>query len=164
MTLRDQRGLRLSTQNPKSVERLERAIELSAGYFVDPLATIEQALREDPSFVMGHCFKAALGVMSGDRNALPLIEESLKAIERSPHANARERAHAAGAAAWLGGDFARSVRLYGDILLEYPRDLVALQTAHIGDFLLGSSQMLRDRVAQVLPHWDESVPGYGYAL
>jgi len=164
MTLRDSRGLGLSTQNPKSVERLERAVDLTASYFVDPLATIQSALDEDPGFVMGHCLRAALAVMSSEKGALPLIQESVAAIRRSPQANARERAHAAAASAWLDGDFARSVRLYGDILLDYPRDLVALQTAHLGDFYLGDSQMLRDRVAQVLPYWDASVPGYGYVL
>ena len=56
------------------------------------------------------------------------------------------------------------MRLYGEVLHEYPRDLIALQTAHVGDFLLGQSQMLRDRVAQVLPHWNQDLPGYSYVL
>jgi tetratricopeptide (TPR) repeat protein len=48
--------------------------------------------------------------------------------------------------------------------LDYPRDLFALQVAHVGDFFLGAATFLRDRAAQVLPHWNESVPGYGYVL
>jgi tetratricopeptide (TPR) repeat protein len=107
--------------------------------------------------------KAGLAVMSSERAARPMLADSLAALDRlSGRANARERAHAAAARAWLDGDFARSIRLYGDILLDHPRDLLALQVAHVGDFLLGASQMLRDRVAQVLPHWDGSVPGVGY--
>ena len=43
-------------------------------------------------------------------------------------------------AAWLHGDFAGSIRRYGDILLDYPRDLLALQVAHVGDFFLGASR------------------------
>jgi tetratricopeptide (TPR) repeat protein len=39
-----------------------------------------------------------------------------------------------------------------------------LQLAHVGDFFLGQSAMLRDRVAHVLPYWDRNVPGYGYVL
>jgi hypothetical protein len=164
MNLQDARGLGLSTQNAQSVELLNQAVDLTASYFVDPLATIERALAAEPSFVMGHCLRAALGVMSTEKGALPMIEESLTAIRRAARVTPRERAHAAAAAAWLAGDFGRSADLYGEILLDYPRDLLALQTAHIGDFLLGRSQMLRDRVAHVLPHWDESVPGYGYVL
>jgi hypothetical protein len=60
--------------------------------------------------------------------------------------------------------FDRAVALYGDIAIEYPRDLVALQTAHVCDFYLGDSLMLRDRPAQLLPHWNAEVPGYGYLL
>jgi hypothetical protein len=32
------------------------------------------------------------------------------------------------------------------------------------DFFLGDSIMLRDRPAQVLPHWNNGVPGFGYLL
>jgi hypothetical protein len=56
------------------------------------------------------------------------------------------------------------VRRYGDLLVDYPRDSLALQLARLGDFCLGQSTLLRDRVAQALPHWDEHTPGYGYVL
>lgn len=163
--LRDIRGVQVSTTQKSSLERLERATELTASYFVDPLAVIDQALAEDADFVMGHCLKAGLAIMSTEKAARPMLVESVSALERlSGHATARERGHWRAAQAWLEGDFARSVRLYGDVLLDEPRDLLALQIAHIGDFLLGESQMLRDRVAQVLPQWNQDVPGYGYVL
>ncbi|MCC6469531.1 MAG: tetratricopeptide repeat protein [Alphaproteobacteria bacterium] len=59
---------------------------------------------------------------------------------------------------------ARSNQLYGGILVDYPRDLLALQLAHVEDFFLGQSSMLRDRVARVTGDWDKDVPGYGYVL
>jgi tetratricopeptide (TPR) repeat protein len=163
--LRDQRGVPVSTDRTDSLERFERACELTAGYYVDPLATIEEALARDPDFVMGHCLKAGLAVTSTERALRPMLADSVAALERlEARANSRERGHTRAARAWLDGDFARSVRLYGDVLLEHPRDLLALQLAHVGDFLLGESQMLRDRPAQVLPHYDQSTPGYGYVL
>ena len=129
------------------------------------LAPLETAIAADPTFAAGHCLRAALAVISSERGALPMLEESIAAIEAlGAKANQRERMHAAAARAWLAGDFHRSVKLYGDIVVDYPRDLLALQTAHGGDFLLGQSTMLRDRVAQVLPHWSTAVPGYGYVL
>lgn len=165
MSLKDQRGLAVSSRNPASLERYERALDLTASYFVDPLATINEAIADDPSFAAGHCLRAALALLSSERSALPLLRESIEAVEApGTRANDRERMHAVAARAWLEGDFARSVRLYGDIVVEYPRDLLALQVAHVGEFFLGQSTLLRDRVAQVLPHWDPSVPGYGYVL
>jgi tetratricopeptide (TPR) repeat protein len=165
MTLHDSRGIAVSSTNRASLEKLERATELTASYFVDPLATINEALEADPTFAAGHCLRAALAVMSSERGAMPMLEESVVAIEAlGAEANERERLHAAAARAWLAGDFHRSVRLYGDIVVDYPHDLVALQTAHVGDFLLGQSSLLRDRIAQVLPCWSTAVPGYGYVL
>ncbi len=165
MSLKDVRGVPVSTSNPASLAALEEATTLAVSYFVDPLARIEQALVEDPDFVMGHCLKAALALLSTEKDALPLLADSLAAIERcGASANDRERGHAAAARAWLEGDLHRSVRLYGEVLLTHPRDLVALQAAHVGDFLLGQSQMLRDRVAQVLPRWSQDLPGYSYLL
>ena len=49
-------------------------------------------------------------------------------------------------------------------MIDYPRDLLALQVAHVGDFYLGQQRLLKDRVAHALPHFDASTPGYGYAL
>jgi tetratricopeptide (TPR) repeat protein len=165
MTLHDSRGIAISSTHRASLEKLEQATDLTASYFVDPLATINEAIETDPTFAAGHCLRAALAVMSTERGAMPMLEESVTAIESlGAKANERERRHAAAARAWLAGDFHRSMQGYGEIVVTWPRDLLALQTAHVGDFLLGQSTMLRDRVAQVLPHWNATVPGYGYVL
>jgi hypothetical protein len=165
MSLTDIRGLRLSTQNATALERYERAVAETQGYFGNPLATLDEALAEDPDFAMAHALRADLAVMSSEEGALPLIQASVEALARiGARANARERAHVAAAEAWMQRRFDRAVALYGDIAIEHPRDLVALQTAHVCDFYLGDSLMLRDRPAQLLPHWNAQLPGYGYLL
>ena len=165
MSLRDSRGCPVSTRSTASLAQFEQALELSVSYRLDPLATIQAALESDPGFATGHCLRAGLMIMATDRMVVPLLSESIEAIESlGRRANDRERAHAAAARSWLHGDFAGSIRRYGEILIDHPRDLLALQVAHVGDFFLGSSTMLRDRVAQVLPEWDTSAPGYNYVL
>jgi tetratricopeptide (TPR) repeat protein len=165
MSLRDQRDVLFSTNNRRSLARYETAVDLLHGYFNDPLAIIEEALTDDPAFVMGHCLRADMMVMAGEKAVLPALRDSVMAAEALAHtANDRERGHMAAARAWLEGDFQRAVDLYGTLLIDYPRDSLALQAAHVGDFYLGQSTMLRDRIARVLPHWDEHVPGYGYVL
>ena len=165
MSLTDSRGVPLSTNHGSLLRLYEQALNLSVGYFLDPLARIQSALDADPGFAMGHCLRAGLLVMATDRNVVPLLAESVEAVEAlGRRANDRERAHAAAARAWLEGDFAGSIRRYGDILLDYPQDLLALQVAHVGDFFLGASSMLRDRVAQVLPSWHPDMPGFSYVL
>lgn len=165
MTLLDSRGVPVSTHSQEAMQHYEQAAELSAGYYFDPMATIRSAIDIDPEFAMGHCLQAALVVMSTDRSLVPMLASSIEAVEAlGRRANDRERMHAFAARKWLNGDFAAAVRAYGDIVVEYPRDLLALQVAHVGDFLMGSSTMLRDRIAHVLPYWDNSVPGYGFVL
>lgn len=165
MALRDCRDVPVSTSNRTSLDRYEAAAQLLHGYYGDPLAAIDRALEEDPEFIMGHCLRAGLMLLSTEKGAEPMLQKSVRAAQGLIHrANDRERAHIAAAEAWLNGNFERSNRLYGDILLDYPRDALALQIAHIGDFFLGQSSMLRDRVAQVLPFWNDTVPGYGYVL
>lgn len=165
MALVDCRGVPVSTNDVRLLELYEQAIDLSAGYFMDPVAVLQTALDEDPEFAAAHCLRAGLMLTSTDKRALPLLRESVEAIEAlGRRANDRERAHAAAARTWLQGDFAGAVRRYGDILIDYPRDLLALQMTHLGDFFLGATSMLRDRIAQVMPMWDASVPGYNYVL
>lgn len=165
MNLKDSRGLPVSTASNAALECYETAVQETHGYFGNPLASLDAALAEDPDFAMAHALRADLAVMSSEQGALGLIREAGAALERIGHrASPRERAHVAAARAWMEGDFHRSVALYNAIAIEHPRDLLAIQTAHVIDFNLGDSLMLRDRVAQALPHWNDSVPGYGYLL
>jgi tetratricopeptide (TPR) repeat protein len=165
MSLHDSRGCPVSTRNAASLARFEEALTLSVSYRLDPFAAIQAALDEDPGFAMGHCLRAGLMIMGTDRMLVPLLTESVEALEAmGRRANERERAHTAAARTWLQGDFAGAVRKYGEILIDHPRDLLALQVAHVGDFYNGSSTLLRDRVAQVLPEWDNTTPGYSYVL
>ena len=163
--LSDRRGLVVSTRDAAALDLYEQAAELTHGYYVDPLAVIDQALARDPDFAMAHCLKAAIAIMTTEQAALPMLESSVRAVEAlGSRVTARERAHAAAARAWLERDFERAGRMYGDIVLEHPHDLIALQTAHLIDFYLGESTLLRDRIAQVIGDWSEQVPGYGYVL
>lgn len=165
MKLTDSRGLAVSTPSAAALEYYEQAVQETHGYFGNPFATLETALAEDPDFAMAHALRADLAVMSSEQGALPYIQSSVEALARTgSRATAREQAHVAAAQAWMEGRFDRAVQLYGAIAIEHPRDLVAIQTAHVIDFYLGESIMLRDRPAQTLPHWNDDLPGYGFLL
>ena len=165
MRLKDSRGLPVSTESDAALAHYELAAQQTAGLFGNPLATLDAALAEDPDFAMAHALRADLAVMSSERGALPLIAAAAAEIERlGDRATAREQAHVKAAEAWAQGRFERAAQLYGAIAVEHPRDLIAIQAAHIIDFNLGDSILLRDHVAQALPHWNAQVPGYGYLL
>ena len=165
MSLLDRRDVPVSTDNRDSLARYEAAADQFHSYFGNPLATIDEALAADPHFIMGHCLRAGMLLTSTEKGALPLARASVETAESVGHlANDRERGHIAAVRAWLAGDIEESVDRYGAITRDYPCDLLALQIAHLGEFFLGHSTMLRDRVAQVLPYWSAGTPGYGYVL
>jgi tetratricopeptide (TPR) repeat protein len=74
------------------------------------------------------------------------------------------RRHARAARAWLDGDSAYAVTLYGAILTDWPQDVLALAVAHALDFHLGRRRVMRDRIEKVLPHWTAEMPGYASVL
>lgn len=165
MALSDVRGNPVSTDEQASMDAYERAQTLFHGYYGDPVGIIDQALADDPVFVMGHLLRAGMMITASDKCVEPLLRESVEAAEGLYDiANERERRHTAAARAWLDGEFSHSLRRYADILIDHPHDTLALQVGHIGDFLLGRSTMLRDRVAGILPAWNQGMPDFGYVL
>ena len=99
------------------------------------------------------------------RAARSKLIASVTAIEAEcPDTDDPARRHAAAARAWLDGDETLAAERYGAILIDWPRDILALAVAHALDFRLGERHMLRDRVAQVMPAWDDAVAGYASVL
>ena len=163
-TLPDSLGLITSTNDPVSLEHFEHALASLFRSDGNAMPTIECAIARDPAFVAGHCLRAGTLVLRGADTPAEGLAASVASIEGNSGANERERRHAAAARHWLDGDVARAARLYGALLGDYPRDRLALLVAYGLDFRLGRHDMLRDRVAKVLPHWDERDPEYGYVV
>ena len=67
MTLKDQLGNPVSARNRIALDLYDQAVTQFAFYRVDPIATIDEALSIDPTFVMGHCFKAGLLATSSEQ-------------------------------------------------------------------------------------------------
>lgn len=131
----------------------------------DPSGDIDRLLARDPESVFGHCLRAAIIVRGDDFASRSRLLQSIVAIEticgRLEH---RARRHASAARAWLEGDLALAVERYGAIVVDFPRDVIALVLAHALDFRLGLRRMLRDRIAQVLPEWRPEMPGYASVI
>lgn len=165
MSLADPRGVPVSTDNQALIDGLEEAHEQSLGFVGNPAAAIGRVLEAHPDFVMGHCFKAGMLTQAMETRIYDDMVASLTAAEALvERANDRERGHMAALRAWVDGDFHEAVERWEAVLVDEPRDLLALQLAHLSDVLLGDTINQRDRVARVMPAWNESIPGYNYVL
>lgn len=165
MMLKDVRGLEVSASSREAIDSFERALAMLQTYSGDPIAAIDEAIAADPDFVLAHCFKAHVLNLATERTPEPTIRAAIETAERlASRATQRERSHLAAARAWLDGDFGRSLDAFERVLNDHPRDALALQAAHIGDFFTGRSAELRERVARRLHAWDAGIPGFGVVL
>jgi tetratricopeptide (TPR) repeat protein len=163
--LHDHRGLAVSTDSSAALEQFETALAQFHAYRGDAIATLDHALATDESFVLAHLAKAFMLATAGEGRYVPLACSAVtRAEELSGQANARERALLVAARQLVDGEWHDACRSFDAVLREWPRDALAIQTAHLMDFYRGDALNLRNRVSRVLPSWSASLPGYSYLL
>ncbi len=146
-----------------AARRLDVAIGKFHIYQADPVGELDALLAEQPDCVMAHALRASVFATTTDKAFEAEVQRSLALAKAlAPRGNARERAYVAAVRRWADGDLAAATETWGGIAIAHPTDLLAVQFAQLGDFFMGQSQMLRDRVARVLPSWHRDMPGYGY--
>ena len=158
--LNDVRGVAVTSSNADAVSAYDDAVNESVLYIGDPVARCAGALELDPNLILGHTLNAMYNLLGNTRQGLP---DALNALEKAENltdiANPRELGHIAAVRAWYDGDFVGSSAHWDGVLVDNPRDLFALQMGHLLDFYTGSAANMRDRVARVLPAWDDSAAG-----
>lgn len=163
MTIIDHHGLPLTGATPAAHAAYERGLAAFRRWHLGADAQVDLALRDAPSFVMAQVLQAWLLVCSRD----PCRVASARAVvaRAAPlPANERERGHLAALTALLDDDFGRALAWLAELLRSHPRDLLALQVAHVLDYYLGDTASLADRAARVLPAWSREQPGYHAVL
>jgi tetratricopeptide (TPR) repeat protein len=162
---KDARGHAVTLTDPKALEHYERALHAFHTYRGDPIAPLDEALALDAGFAAAWATKALIQCTFFERrfmrDALATLAQGRAALER---ATPREKALTAAARFLAAGEWHYGVRALEAVLVEYPRDIVGLQVAHLMDFYRGDALNLRNRVSRVLPAWTPAVPGYAYVL
>ncbi len=148
----DIHGNPITGASANAADLYAKAIQEFALYVDDPIATLASAVEDSPDFAMAHLANAHLHLAGSERAGVEVAAKALDSVSGLA-LNDRERAHADSVRAYVEGDFERGHEQLEKIALRHPRDLVAIQTAHLWDFLLGDSRRLRERIAMVLPHW-----------
>ena len=163
--MRDRRGLPVSTSSQPALDAAEQALWRMVSFYGDPLADIDAAAQADSGWIMPPLLRGAFllsvtePAWAGDARSTVAQAEAL-----ASRATERERAHLAALRACAEGRWQRACTLWDAILVEHPRDLLALANAHLFDFYRGDARNLRQRVARVLPEWPRDDPLSPYVL
>ena len=149
---------------PDAAQRCASALGNMLAYRGRPAEEIDRILDDHPRSIFAHCLRLAVIVREDNRAAEAALAASIAAITvAGSTASDHAHRHAAAATLWLAGD-ALALKAYATIVIEEPRDIIALAAAHALDFRLGNRGMLRDRVARVLHYWDGAMQGYAAVL
>jgi hypothetical protein len=160
---RDQFGVMVTSGDAAAVRQLDAAVAKLMTFNNDPVAEVDLATAIDPGLVMGHVLKGLLCVLGMEKSLLPDAKAALAAGKAaSSGASIRERKHLQALEAWIDGRLSDACAAWEDILVEHPNDGLAMMAAHQGDFFLGQSSELRDRVARRLPDIDRGSRLEGY--
>ncbi len=164
----DLRGNPCGSGSEAARAHAEQALWRMMSFYDVPLADLDAAMAADPGWAMPHVMKAGF--------LLSLTEPSLldEAAAHLSHARAladaradtpaRERAHLEAVQQAAEGRWHAACRTWDEVLVEHPRDALALQWAQLWDFYRGDAAGLRLRPARALPEWDAADPLYAHVL
>ena len=163
--LKDRWGHEITAANADAVEALDNTLLSYLGLRLDTGDQMKAAFGYDPEMPMLHIARSYFmqlfcqtGLMGRAKQAI----DSAQTMIKKNGATRREEMHLEAAKTWFVGDFRRACELWDGILLENPRDVLALRLAHFLHFYLGDTQNVRDSVNRVMYAWDASIPAYGF--
>ena len=165
MSIPDTRGNPSSCSSRAAHAAAEQALWRMMSFYDTPLADLDAAMAADPGWALPHVMKAGFLLGLTEASFLHEADAHLShARALSRHATARERAHLEAVQQVLEGRWHQACLIWDALLLEHPRDALALQWAQLWDFYRGDAIGLRQRPARALPAWDEGDPLHPHVL
>ncbi len=162
----DERGLTLTTTSAEAAHAFDDVVTCYLEYRLRVGRAIKAMLAADPEFCLGRVLVGYLMMARGTPEGLADAKAALAKAEAlaNDHLGERERRHLAALGAWTAGHGFKACRIWEEILITWPRDLLALRLAHFQSFWLGTHRRMRNVVIRALPAWDAAVPRYGDLL
>lgn len=161
--LTDAWGAPLTASGPAAVAAYNRTMDEYLAFGRETGARLKELLALDPKMPMAHVLRGAFMHLMATPALVPKARESLVAARAlAANCTPRERLHMDALEHWCDGEFERAVALWEALLVDDPRDVLALKLTAYLHFYLGDAAGIRDCVARVLPQWAASLPGYSY--
>jgi hypothetical protein len=166
MPIFDDRGLPTGSQHEAARHAVESALWRLMAFYDAPLADLDAAIAFDPAWPLPHAMKAGFLFSLTEPNLVAEGAQHLAAARALVTAStpSRERAHVDALQLIQEGRWAAACRAWDLLLIDHPRDALALQWAQLWDFYRGDAPSLRARPARALPDWDEDDPLYPHVL
>ncbi|MEM1230644.1 MAG: tetratricopeptide repeat protein [Pseudomonadota bacterium] len=141
----------------------DRACFAYRSYQGDAVAECDALLAQDPEQLDAHLLRACALVLSSERQYQGEAAAGVSAAQAlAAKASPAQQAWTAATAALVSGQWYRAGTLLDETLALAPTHVVALQTAHVLDFMLGDATNLRNRPGRALLNWPAEDLAYSY--
>ncbi len=163
--MNDRRGNPLGTATAAARDAAEQALWRMMSFYDVPIADLDDAIAADPGWALPHLMKAGFLLSLTEPAQVAQAQVHLRQARLlSADATPREAAHLEAVQQVADGRWHAACRTWDELLIDHPRDALALQWAQHWDFYRGDAAGLRLRPARALPAWDEADPLYPCVL
>ena len=161
----DARDNPCSSNSATARDAAEQALWRMMSFYDMPLADLDCAIAADPGWALPHVMKAGFLLSLTEPGMLSDAAGHLSAARGlMASATARERGHFDAVQQLLEGRWHSACCTWDTLLVDHPRDALALQWAQSWDFYRGDTLSLRLRPARALPEWSEHDPLHPFVL
>lgn len=161
--IQDRHGNPLTGATARAAELFDRAVEGFSLYRGDPVGLLDEAGTDAPDFAFAPLAKAALYALATEPKATATAATLVAHARRLP-LDDRAASFAAALDRLIAGNWTQAALALDRHSMNWPRDLLALQTGHLIDFFRANARSLRDRIARALPRWPADLPGRSVVL
>ena len=160
--MRDELGLDYTTDNPHCVQLFTEVLENYLASSAQVMPSLEQLFEHDPVMPMAQLFRACLLKLAADPRFRVAINQCFNTVSARPDLNDRERRYLKALSLWQADQMADAVAVFDDIVLDYPKDMLALRIAHYLHFYgTGGKQMMKS-LQVALQHHETDDRYYGF--
>ena len=128
--MRDELGLDYTTDNPDCVQLFCEALENYLASSVQVMPSLEQLFEQDPAMPMALLFRAYLLKFAAAPRFRAAINQCFDTVSARPDLNDREQRHLKALSLWQADQMTDAVAVFDGIVLDYPKDMLALRIAH----------------------------------
>ncbi len=163
----DEWGNGWTAASASAAEDFARAVTAYLGMRLEIGDHLKAALKADPDMPMAHIMKGYFGRFFAttpmEKMAAQAAQRARALVEEGDSSD-QERAHLRALETWLDGEMEAAIAIWETILIDHPRDVMAIKLVQYNQFYLGEGRAMRDSLARVQHAWDEATPGYGFIL
>lgn len=161
----DELGLNYTTDSADSTDSIQlfcEALEQYLASSVMVMPTLEKLLQQEPAMPMALLFRAYLLKLAADPRFREPINTCFKTVAARPDLNDREQRHLKALSLWQAEQMADAVAVFDDIVMAYPKDMLALRVAHYLHFYGTGGSPMMGSLQISLENWQPNDRYYGF--